>query len=682
MTAERLKRKLAAILHADVVGYSRLMGEDEEGTLKTLSAYFEVMGELIRQYRGRVVGTEGDAILAEFASVVDAVQCAVEIQEVLKAKNADLPQDRKMEIRIGVNLGDVIEEGDNIYGDGVNIAARIEVLAEGGGICISGSAYDQIKNKLALGYEYLGEQSVKNIAELVRVYKVPMEPRVGKEKKAAMRWWQKAALATLVVLILGALAVWNFYLRPAPPPAELALPDKPSIAVLPFVNMSDDPKQEYFSDGITEELISALAKLEGLKVISRTSAFFFKGKGVDLRSIGEKLKVDNILEGSVRKAGNKLRITAQLIKVADDSHLWAEIYDREMEDVFTIQEEISRAIVDKLKPRLLGKRDKPLVKHYTENIEAYNLYRKGRFYWNKASYKEAIEYFEQALALDPNYALAYTGLSEAYNIMGFFLSGSAKEYYLKAKAAAMKALEIDDMLPAAHASLGTLKSHYEWDWKGAERALKRAIELDPGNAYVHSYYGEHLTGMGHFDDALAELNKALELDPLSIHINRFFGLHLDWARKFDQSIKQFEKTLELYPDNPIVLAMLGAVYNQNGRYEDSIAVLKKAMSITSGKNPFVLGTLGLTYGLAGKRKEAQGILDEVLERSKKGYFSPLWISLIYIGLDDRDKAFEWLERAYEERDPTIWPIKVVTNFRSLHSDPRWNALMKKMGLEE
>jgi len=267
-----------------------------------------------------------------------------------------------------------------------------------------------------------------------------------------------------MIIVAAGVAIRHLYFRPVPPPAELELPDKPSIAVLPFVNMSGDPEKEYFSDGITEELINTLARIEGLRVISRTSAFFFKEKNLDIKTIGERLKVDSVLEGSVRIKGNKLRIAAQLVKVADDSHLWAETYDREMRDLFAIQEEISQAIVDKLKPRLLGKGDRPLAKRYTENIEAYNLYLKGRFFETKVSYEKAIEYFEQALALEPNCALAYAGLADAYNRMAFFFSESVKEYYLKAKAAAMKALEIDDMRSEAYAALGHLKFHYEWDW--------------------------------------------------------------------------------------------------------------------------------------------------------------------------------------------------------------------------
>ncbi|MCW3993812.1 MAG: hypothetical protein NWE85_04520 [Candidatus Bathyarchaeota archaeon] len=373
MSVEKYKRRLTAIFSADVVGYSRLMGEDEAATVDTITKYREIMADLIEQHRGRIVDSPGDNILAEFASVVDAAQCSVSVQKEIQARNTELPETRRMQFRIGINLGDVIEEGERIYGDGVNIAARLEALADPGGICISKTTFDHIESKLPLGYEYIGEQSVKNISKPVSAYKVLMDPRVitsGEiEKKRLMPPWSKKsaiAVGIAIIIIFMALGIWNFYLG-----GRLTKPTtcgKASIVVLPFTNLSNDPEQEYFSDGITEELIGALAKVRGLKVISQTSAFFYKGKDVDLRTVGEKLKVDNVLEGSVRKSGNKLRITVQLINVADDTHLWSETYDREMEDVFDIQDEISKAVVKNLKVELLGIEDERLAHDYARRF--------------------------------------------------------------------------------------------------------------------------------------------------------------------------------------------------------------------------------------------------------------------------------------------------------------------------
>jgi TolB-like protein/class 3 adenylate cyclase/cytoskeletal protein CcmA (bactofilin family) len=382
MSSDRYKRRLTAIFSADVVGYSRLMGEDEAATVGTITTYREIMTDLIEQHRGRIVDSPGDNVLAEFASVVDATQCAVAVQKEIQSRNTELPEARRMQFRIGINLGDVIEEGGRIYGDGVNIAARLEALSDPGGICISKTAFDHIESKLPLGYEYIGEQHVKNITKPVSAYKVLMDPRVIRpgqiaEKTVMPPWSKKSAMTAgvSIIIILIAVGIWSFYLG-----GRLTKPatgGKASIVVLPFKNLSDDPEQETFSDGITEELIGALAKVRDLKVISRTSAFFYKGKDVDLRTVGEKLNVDNVLEGSVRKSGNKLRITAQLINVADDTHLWSETYDREIKDVFDIQDDISKAVVKALKMELLGIEDQRLPQDYVRRFGVSTVVKEG-----------------------------------------------------------------------------------------------------------------------------------------------------------------------------------------------------------------------------------------------------------------------------------------------------------------
>jgi TolB-like protein/class 3 adenylate cyclase len=382
MSAEKYKRRLTAIFSADVVGYSRLMGEDEAATVDTITNYREIIADLIEQHRGRIVDSPGDNVLAEFASVVDAAQCAVAVQKEIQSRNTELPEDRRMQFRIGINLGDVIEEGERIYGDGVNIAARLEALADPGGICVSKTAFDHIESKLPLGYEYIGEQSVKNISKPVIAYKVLMDPRVItsgeiEKKRVIPPWSKKSALVVgiAIIIIIMTVGIWSFYLG-----GRLTKPatgGKASIVVLPFTNLNDDPEQEYFSDGITEELIGALAKVRGLKVISQTSAFFYKGKDVDLRTVGEKLNVENVLEGSVRKSGNKLRITAQLINVADDTHVWSETYDREMKDTLDIQAEISNAVVKNLKMELLGIEDERLAHDYVRRLGVDTIVKEG-----------------------------------------------------------------------------------------------------------------------------------------------------------------------------------------------------------------------------------------------------------------------------------------------------------------
>ncbi|MBW2567375.1 MAG: adenylate/guanylate cyclase domain-containing protein [Deltaproteobacteria bacterium] len=369
MATQDFKRKLTAILSADVKGYSRLMREDEEATVQTITTYREVIDSVVQKHRGEVVDSPGDNILAEFASVVDAVRSAVETQEELKARNAELPENRRMEFRIGINLGDVIHEKDRIYGDGVNVAARVESLADAGGICVSRSAYDQVKDKLTLGYEYLGEHSVKNIAEPVRVYRVLMEPEAaGKvigEKRVEPKRGQRAALAAVVALLLivGGLLIW----RSASPPVEVAseekmafpLPEKPSLAVLPFDNLSGDSSQDYFSDGITENVITALSNVENLFVIARNSTFTYKGKPVKVQQVAEELGVRYVLEGSVQRSEDRVRITAQLIDALTGHHLWAENYDRELGDIFALQDDITEQVTMALQVKLHRRRANP-----------------------------------------------------------------------------------------------------------------------------------------------------------------------------------------------------------------------------------------------------------------------------------------------------------------------------------
>jgi len=417
MNTTDLTRRLSAILSADVEGYSRLMRDDDEATVQTITTYRTAMTHLINQYRGRVVDSPGDNILAEFTSVVDAVNCGVELQRELAERNAELPENRRMQFRIGVNSGDVVEEGERIYGDGVNIASRIEGLAEGGGICISGRVYDSIGGKLGLEFENLGEHEVKNIDKLIRVYRILSYPgaaayRVVKAKKAVGKIWRNVVLAIAAVLILGgvALAIWHFYLRPTPPPAEVAskkaptpespdempppISDEPSIAVLPFANISGDPNEDYLSDGITENIITALSKTPQMLVIAPNSVFTYKGKPVMVQQVSEELGVRYVLEGSVEKSGDKLRITAQLIDAKTGNHLWSESYDRDLKDLFGLQDDITRNVIMALQVKLTQGEIASIYGKGTKNLEAYLKVMKGLRHhgrYNEVGVKSAVD---------------------------------------------------------------------------------------------------------------------------------------------------------------------------------------------------------------------------------------------------------------------------------------------------
>ncbi len=474
MAPTRVERKLTAILSADVKGYSRLMGEDEVGTVRTLTAYRELITSHIREHKGRVVDTPGDNLLADFASVVSAVQCAVEIQQELRTRNAELPEARKMEFRIGINLGEVIVEGERIYGDGVNIAARVEGLADGGGICISGKVHDEIKGKVALGYEYLGEQEVKNIAEPVRVYRINLD-------------------------------------KPDTKPLEL--PTKPSIAVLPFKNLSGDPEQEYFSDGITEDIITALSRIRQFFVIAANSTFAYKGTSPDVRQVSKELGARYILEGSVRKSANRVRISAQLIDGTTGNHVWAERYDRDLEDVFAVQDEITQTVVGSIEPELLKSelhraRIKP-----PENLQAQDCYYRGMWHLNrrtKEGFTEARRLFERATELDPNIGPAHGGIVETYFHQR--TSGYTERDSESVFRAARKAVELDDEDSRAHFALG-LAYMTEGDAAAAIAEYETAIQLNPSSAWAYHHLGSVLTRSGRVEEGIPYLHTALRLSP-------------------------------------------------------------------------------------------------------------------------------------------------------------------------
>src|SRR5215471_14464503 len=416
-----MERKLAAIFSTDVAGYSRLMGDDEEATIRTLTAYRVVISWLIQQYRGRVIDSPGDNLLAEFASVVDAVRCAVEIQQELTTKNAELPEHRQMRFRIGINLGDVIPDGERIYGDGVNIAARLEGLAEAGGICISGTVYDQVATKLPLTYKFLGQQTVRNIARPVRAYRVQAasgpadlqgrlwnRPGARRSPKVTV-WW-----VGLLLVLGGGVASWRLFVHPSLLPP---LPAKPSIAVLPFVNMSGDPEQEYFSDGMTEDLITELSTLSGLFVIARNSVFTYKGKAVKPEQVSRELGVRYMIEGSVRKAHNRMRITAQLVDTTTGYHLWAQNYDRDLHDIFAVQEEIARRIMRALAVRLTMGEEKHMGRPYTSSQVAWEYFMRGAELYRRFTPQDNVharELFEKAIDLDPEFARAYANLAATH----------------------------------------------------------------------------------------------------------------------------------------------------------------------------------------------------------------------------------------------------------------------------
>jgi serine/threonine protein kinase/Tfp pilus assembly protein PilF len=464
----------------------------------------------------------------------------------------------------------------------------------------------------------------------------------------------------------------------------------PSIAVLPFANLSTDKEQDFFCEGMAEDIINALTNVGGLRVAGRTSAFSFRGKEVDMREIGKKLKVKALLEGSVRKLGNKLRITVQLINIADGFHIWSERYDRNIgelccpEDIFAIQDEISLAIVDKLKVELLEGEEAKIVKRHTEDLEAYNLYTRGRFFWNKRTeegLKKAIEYFEKAIEKHPNYALAYAGLADSYITLQDYSPVSPKEIYPKIDEAIQRALEINGTLAEAHTSLAQITFRV-WDWERSEREYKQALELNQNYATAHHWYALFLMYMDRFDEAIEEIRRAQKLDPLSLVISRNTALVFYYARRYDQALEKLNQTLEMDPSFSMAHAWRGRIHLQKSRYEEALREFKKESDISGRSDPLVETWKGLAYQRLGRKSAAQQVLDDLLERAKKSYVPPIALANLYFALGEADQGFQWLDKAYQEHDSTLLEIKVDPGFDSVRSDPRFTALLKKMGLEK
>jgi len=588
MTTQEVKRKLAAILSADVKGYSRLMGEDEKGTVRTLNAYKELMIGLIQHHRGRVVDAPGDNVLAEFASVVDAVECAAEIQKELKTRNAELPENHRMEFRIGVNLGDVIEDGEQILGDGVNIAARLESLSEAGGICISGTAYDQVENKLSLGYEYLGEQSVKNIAKPVRVYRVLMEPmaagKVIGKRKAKPKRWQMATIGLVVILIVvvAAIVIWKFYTPPTPK-MEVAskekmafpLPDKPSIAVLPFTNMSGDPKQEVLCDGLTDTIITSLSRIPHLFVIASNSTFTYKGKPVKVQQVAEDLGVRYVLEGSMQKAEKRIRLRAQLIDAITGCHLWAESYDRSLEDIFALQDEIASKVITSLQVELTSAEYARAIGKSTKNLEALELFWRGQYHLTRMTKEDttlARQYAEKAIEIDPEFSTAWTELGFTHVHDSMFGWSSSREQSLKlSEGCAQKALSLNPSEPKAFMLLCSISVAKKEHDKAVEYA-ERAVEANPNDPWALVFLGSAMRWVGRFEEAIANVRKAMRLTPFypaaPLATLGYSSFHL---RRYDDALSAGEKLLERcrkgeLPDSIGYLLMV-AIYTELGQEE-------------------------------------------------------------------------------------------------------------------
>ncbi|MCP5050418.1 MAG: tetratricopeptide repeat protein [bacterium] len=645
MITKEGNRLLAAIMFTDMVGYTALMQENEKQAKINRDRHRDVLIESTERHAGKILQYYGDGTLIIFNSSIEAVWCAIEVQE-------ELQKEPRIPLRIGLHTGDIVYDEEGIYGDGVNVASRIESLAAAGSILISDKLFDDIKNQPRCQFKSLGSFDLKNVKHPVEVYAiandgltVPGPGQVDRRRKERVK----------------------------------------SIAVLPFVNMSSDPENEYFSDGITEELLNALSKVEGLQVTARTSSFAFKGKNLDIREIGKELNVRTVLEGSVRKAGNRVRVTAQLINTIDGYHIWAETYDRQLDDIFELQDEISSIISNRLREKLSDQTAKEkLVVPATQDLDAYNIYLKGLFYqykWSLEDSRTAIELFNKAIDIDAEYALVFAALSGVYGFLGATGKMSAKMAYPKSKEFALKAMELDDGLSETYLALANVEFWMEWNWKEAITHVNKAIKLNPSYAAAYLFKAIFLTAFGRTKEALANVKLSLELDPFSPPSSYILSLCYFMMGEYERASAQLEKTLKIDRHFSEAINMKGWFAKEKGDFQAAIKALEEAQTIP-GNEWRSLASLGGIYARKGDVEIANEILIQLLEieEKKPEIDIAFYIAMLYVDLEEIDKMFHYLNKSMEAREGSILHINSFLPFRRFHSDSRYIQIIEKMGL--
>lgn len=637
---EPKKRKLAAIMFADIVGYTAMMQENEKRTKKTRDTHRSTLTKAVADHQGTILQFYGDGSLSIFDSAVEAAACAVKIQIASQ-------QDPEVPLRIGIHTGDVVIDGEGAFGDGVNVASRIESLAVSGSVIISDKVYDEIKNHKSYHTQSLGEFELKNVHRPIEAFAITNEGLVVPQRNQL-----KGKLKESIK----------------------------SIAVMPFVNMSADAENEYFSDGITEELINALTRVNGLMVTSRTSSFSFKGKNVDVREIGSKLNVQSVLEGSVRKAGNRVRITTQLINASDGYHVWSENFDRNLEDIFELQDEISQNIANKLREKLsIKEKSKPLVTPTTDNFKAYNHYLMGLFQYNKwtpVNIEQAIKHYEQAVEEAPGFILPYSGMARCYTLLSSTGYWNPKEAAEKALEYGNKAMTMDPNNIEAYLALAVIRHFYEWDWEKGREDIDKAIKINPNSSEAHLLYSLHYAIKGEIDPALSAVERAYQIDPVSFNTIRTCADMYYFAEKYDDALRLYDKILEQDPDFLSAKEFKGWTYLMTGKIDTAIELfLSLGNKFSHAVKAFA--QLAYAYALKGDVQKANEYLKKL---NQDGNGSNLDYAIIYTGLNDKDKAFEYLEKCYEEKLGTIVFIQVSPIWKPLRNDARYKELLKKLKL--
>jgi TolB-like protein len=644
-------RQLAAIMFADIVGYTAMMQEDEALAMNWRQKLKKKLEEEVTAHQGKILEFRGDGAMCSFISTIEGVRAAVALQLYMQSEPM-------VPLRIGMHTGDVIFEENNIYGDGVNIASRLESFALPGSIFISGKAYDDIKNQKDIQTISLGKFALKNVKEQVEIFAISNPGLKIPESDALEGKGEK------VIEKKGG---------------------EKSIAVLPFLNMSNDPEQEYFSDGITEEIVNLLTHIKDLRVAGRTSSFHFKGRDIDLRLVGQKLNVRTLLEGSIRKHNLRLRINAQLINAEDGIQLWSERYDRELHDIFAIQDEIALAITEELKTTLLEK-DKVLINDKrTANKEAYDLYLKGRFYLNKrgSGIKKALEYFQEASEIDPEFSLAYSGMADAYSILSFYGAIPPKKGMPIARQNAEKAIQLDPFNVEAFTTLAFISVYYDWNWGEARKRFQRVFEINPHYApahYWHSYFLSYVEGR--FEEGIEEAKKlVVRLEPLVALSHQVLAVTYINAGKFEEALRSARMAIELDANSFPGFRALGVSLAGLKRYEEATEALKTCAQVSS-RLPIPLVELAWIYSLRGMDAEIQSIYDELILRSKTEFISGLVLSAASYFSKKYDEATEFMELAFAQRDSILPFIRSFPSCSFLKNDSRFHHFIKRMNFPE
>jgi TolB-like protein/class 3 adenylate cyclase len=644
-------RQLAAIMFADIVGYTGMMQEDESLAIKWRQKLKKKLEEVVAAHEGRILEFLGDGAVCSFISTTEGVRAAVALQLYMQSEPV-------VPLRIGMHTGDVVFEENNIYGDGVNIASRLESFALPGSIFISGKAYDDIKNQKDIQSISLGKFALKNVKEGVEIFAISNPgikiPEVDTLEGKGERLAEKKSI-------------------------------EKSIAVLPFVNMSNDPEQEYFSDGITEEIVNLLTHIKDLRVAGRTSSFHFKGRDIDIRLVGQKLNVRTLLEGSIRKQNLRLRITAQLINAEDGIQLWSERYDRELHDIFAIQDEIALAITEELKITLLEK-DKVIInENRTTNKEAYDLYLKGRFYLNKraSGIKKGLEYFQQASEIDPEFSLAYSGMADAYSMLSFYGAIPSKEGMPMARQNAEKAIQSDPLNVEALTTLAFINVYFDWNWTEARKRFHRVFEINPRYAPAHHWYSYFLSYVeGRFEEGIEEAKKVAErLEPLVSLYHQVLAVTYINAGKFEEALRSAKMAIELDANSFPGFRALGISLAGLKRYEEATEALLTCAQI-SARHPWPLVELAWVYSLRGMNAEIPGIYDELMIRSKTEFISGLVLCGACYFSKKYDEAAEFMELAFAQRESILPFIRSFPSSSFLKNDPRFQHFIKRMNFPE